>query len=64
MQCLQYQKLAECGWDINFITYGDESDLLIANEIAPVNVFSNMWDLPFEIYKNNNRVDPAPYLGL
>lgn len=53
MQCLQYQKLAECGWEINFITYGDESDLLIANEIEPVNVFSNMWDLPFEIYKNN-----------
>lgn len=52
-QCLQYQKLADCGWEINFITYGDESDLIIANEIAPIKVLSNVWGLPLEIYQKN-----------
>jgi|GEM_PF-126810 len=49
-ECLLYQKFCQQGWQVNFVTYGDDSDVQFSRLISPINILCNRWKLPHALY--------------
>ena len=45
-----YQRLASKGYEISFITYGDNEDLNYINQLGGIKVLCNKWGLPKYLY--------------
>lgn len=50
-ECKPYLRLAKDGWNVNFVTYGDGSDLDFNEMLAPINILCNRWEFEPERYK-------------
>lgn len=50
-ECKQYLRLASDGWRVNFVTYGDGSDLEFTEMLAPIKILCNRWGIDPEQYQ-------------
>ena len=45
-----YQEYIKNGWNVSFITYGNQKDQLYQDQLGAIKILCNKWNLPQELY--------------
>ena len=58
-----YHQLVKKGWQVSFVTYGNDGDLKFKKKLGEIQVLCNQWGLPQAYYENNIHLLHAPALA-